>query len=1033
MKKLLYSFMLLLLLLLFHPIISDAAPSTINQNSTLSSNTTTSVRPTYNIGILFPNASDVRNIDPALNNMIVTSEIAIQLAQQHIAEMNYLPDVQLNFTRYYSTEFKGGLTSWTTTRMIEDGINAVIGDMVSNITEISAGLTGLFQIPQCSCAASSLDLSDKANYPYFFRSMGNVVVYGAALMEWIRQMNWSMFALVYTDDDVGQQILTSMLSKSYEYNITPMTQIPLYDLGQDEISSSLQQLGTTGARIIIVADSNPGNQILILQAARSMGMLSKGWVWMLTNDLSEALSESIDAQDLEEFDGLMFISGLWNLTDVSAYNDLYALWQQQPIPSNYVDPSQFSTLGLSYNAPNAYSCAELLALGLNKALNQYPGGRQQGLLDLSTHNFNSTPMTPTFYNMNYTGPAGLMAFTATGDQKTGHFELQYMKNGTSVAFAEIRDGVYKPFPDVPILYLGSTNQWPADMATRLSLNPKSSEVAGLVIYVIASVGIVLCLIMFILIVCYRDLKMVLVSSPIFLCLQLLGISLSYISVILYVNKVSVATCIARQLTLVIGFILVIGSIIAKNYRVYRVFQNVFTLQASKLKSIYLLRLIGIFGLIALAPLIAWYALYPVVVTNHMVTMNTYCIICAYPTSNKAVDWTHLNIAELISAIVCFIMSLVSALLAWKTRRISSKWSESQQIGYVSYNTGLATIVAAPAFFLSLDQYQVAIYLKLAAILFSATFTFLVLFLPKMVFICKYMTTQHWFNFWRIYPHQHRHHHKQHDMDSDRYGSCSELTSAFRFETQSDSNAHNALVAKNLLDFTVKAHEGVLPVKKRARFHFMSIWQLKHVVVIPSKQTFMLMTTMGHKAEYHRYVSCQGMPRNNTGRFIFCVWTDKNIQLYFQVYDREALTRWVAWFNGEDQPRNNNDSDEQQYDDDDDTTDDFSRKRQKNKLPSISTLGAATFNAITTNNTSMATTDQNLESVIVPHSPVYRHQSNQIFHQTHTTSNVASPNSLADTYNFYGAPQQVYHKNDSNPISTFGAFHPDDQNSSTYSY
>lgn len=77
--------------------------------------------------------------------------------------------------------------------------------MVSNTTLISAGLTGLFEIPQCSCGASSLDLSDKVNYPYFFRTIGNVVVYGGALMEWIRQMNWSMFALVYTDDDVGQQ------------------------------------------------------------------------------------------------------------------------------------------------------------------------------------------------------------------------------------------------------------------------------------------------------------------------------------------------------------------------------------------------------------------------------------------------------------------------------------------------------------------------------------------------------------------------------------------------------------------------------------------------------------------------------------------------------------------------------------------------------------------------------------------------------------------------------------------------------------
>ncbi|CAO3594586.1 unnamed protein product [Absidia cylindrospora] len=906
--------------------------------------------------------------------------------------------------------------------MVEDGVNAVIGDMVSNTTQISAGITGLFQIPQCSCGASSLDLSNKVNYPYFFRTMSNVVAYGGALMEWIRQMDWSMFALVYTDDGVGQQILTSMLTKSHQYGITPMSQIPLYDLGEDDIAESLQTLVVSGARIVIVADSNPANQVLILQTAKSMGMLSEGWVWMLTNDLSEALSESIDTQDLVEFDGLMFISGLWNLTDIPAYNDLYGLWQQQPISADFVDPSQWNTLGLSYNGPSAYACAEILALGLNKALNEYPGGRQKGLLDLSTNNFNSTPMIPSFYNMNYTGPAGRMVFSDTGDQQTGHFGLQYMRNGSTITYAEVLDGVYKAVPDVPILFLGSTHQRPADMAKRSSLNPKSSEVAGLAIYAIACTGMILCVLTMVLIICYRHLKMVLVSSPIFLCLQLTGIFAAYVSVILYVNDVTVAKCISRQLTLVIGFILVIASIIAKNYRIYRIFQNVFTLQASKLQSIYLLRIVVIFGVLALLPLIIWFVIYPVEATSYMVTVNTYCMLCSYPTSNKYVDWIHLNIAELVCAVICFILVAVASLLAWKTRKVNSKWSESQQIGYVSYNTGLAAIVAAPAFFLPVDLYQVAIYLKLAAILFSATFTFFVLFLTKLIFICKYMATQRWFRIWQIYPHQHR----KDDMNEngDQIGSCGELPMAPGFQTQSDPNTNNALVAKNLLDFTVKAHEGILPVKKRARFHFMSIWQLKHVVVIPSKQTFILMTTIGNKAEYYQYVTCQAMSRNNSGRYIFCVWTDKNIQLYFQVHDDKALARWVNRFNGDERPDNVIGTG-------------WTTRQQKTNLPSISTLGASSgspFNAIsTTRNTgTMASSDQFLDSFSAPRPSVYHHETgHRLENHTPSYNTTDDATDFMDTYNFY-SPHHLQLKNDNNAITTFGV-NNDDQRSTNYSY
>lgn len=41
-----------------------------------------------------------------------------------------------------------------------------------------------------------------------------------------------------------------------------------------------------------------------------------------------------------------------------------------------------------------------------QALNEYPGGRQKGLSDLASGSFNASNMTPTFYNLNYTGPAG---------------------------------------------------------------------------------------------------------------------------------------------------------------------------------------------------------------------------------------------------------------------------------------------------------------------------------------------------------------------------------------------------------------------------------------------------------------------------------------------------------------------------------------------------------------------------------------------------------------------------------------------------
>lgn len=83
--------------------------------------------------------------------------------------------------------------------------SAVVGDMISTMTEASAAMTGVWQIPQCSFASASLSLTDKSVYPYFFRTVGSVLLYGDSLVNWVSSMGWKSFALIYTNDAVGQQ------------------------------------------------------------------------------------------------------------------------------------------------------------------------------------------------------------------------------------------------------------------------------------------------------------------------------------------------------------------------------------------------------------------------------------------------------------------------------------------------------------------------------------------------------------------------------------------------------------------------------------------------------------------------------------------------------------------------------------------------------------------------------------------------------------------------------------------------------------
>lgn len=69
-----------------------------------------------------------------------------------------------------------------------------------------------------------------------------------------------------------------------------------------------------------------------------------------------------------------------------------------------------------------------------------------------------------------------------------------------------------------------------------------------------------------------------------------------------------------------------------------------------------------------------------------------------------------------------------------------------------------------------------------------------------------------------------------------------------YSSSLEDNLNLNMVAKNLFDFTVQAHEGVLPVKKMARFEFFSIWELKHIILVPMKQSFVLTDVRNKKTK-----------------------------------------------------------------------------------------------------------------------------------------------------------------------------------------
>ncbi|XP_078524824.1 vomeronasal type-2 receptor 1-like [Lissotriton helveticus] len=82
---------------------------------------------------------------------------------------------------------------------------AIIGDSTSTRSILLARILGLYRFPQISYSASSSLLSDRNQFPSFFRTIPSDDFQSRGLAELVSHFGWTWVGLVATDDDYGQQ------------------------------------------------------------------------------------------------------------------------------------------------------------------------------------------------------------------------------------------------------------------------------------------------------------------------------------------------------------------------------------------------------------------------------------------------------------------------------------------------------------------------------------------------------------------------------------------------------------------------------------------------------------------------------------------------------------------------------------------------------------------------------------------------------------------------------------------------------------
>ncbi|KAG2171444.1 hypothetical protein INT43_009105, partial [Umbelopsis isabellina] len=949
---------------------NHTVPSTNGANSTTSyisqdgstiitvGNGSTIIRPNINtqnlteikVGILLPFSQTQDNFT---REIVWGGTSAIRMAANEINKQGAIPGAYITLIEKDSYPTTGldqaAVTNavYAAVTLLQQGVVGVIGDVSSSWTSLSALMTGTLQIPQCSFSASAISLSDKSQYKYFFRTIPTQIIFADTMLAYVAKQGWSKVSILYSDDALGQQLCEEAIIKAGLMDIHVVTYQAFYKNGvQSDLTSTITNFTQSGARIIIVAAVGDAQNAIMVQAA-SMGYLNSNYVWLLIGAVGSDLEDAVDdyngdltqriqngtastpnvASAIASASDPMMVEALQatnlSLIDFNRTFTGVVLFDTWLTPDGYppyesfldrwaaLDPTDYPYAGvrnITTNEGLAYSCMWTMADGFNLTLSNATNS-SVALSQLATGQLGQY-MTPLAFNVGYVGPEGPMIFDSNGDVTQSNFLIYNMQWGQQVVIGNSVSGnmtlTARP------MYAGGSYNKPADSPPSMALNPSISSPAGMVIFIISAAGILFAFGTMLLVIIFRKHHVFKASSPIFCCLELIGFMLTYANVILMIGVPTTITCYVSPIVFNLGFVLVLGNMVAKNFRIYRIFNNIF-ITRTVITDIQLIKASG--GIVAASMLIAGISLVvaPPTPTAVVVSSTQYYWSCD-TTSSAKVPFQALE-ATFSALLVAF-----ATFLAYKTRLVGvnySKYNECRQIGFSVYNIMFSAMIGFIVTVNTMLDYFTRFYITVVTILWGCSVSFLILFLPKL------------HEFFKRKRNENIHHHmsptgSSNDVETKHSnGHGQAMTSGFQLHGNLDSVPDGELISldqilaseppmlarhrKGSLGSTfvdengkttgsfVEAHEGKMPMRRVFRyFPFLAQWDMLHIMVFPWSGYFSYFSAKSSRGSIFAYthtsvISC------DPGNYVFKVHGVGWYDAYIQVHDRESLDTWRSWF------------------------------------------------------------------------------------------------------------------------------------------
>ncbi|KAL9360677.1 hypothetical protein Peur_048800 [Populus x canadensis] len=273
-----------------------------------------------------------------------------------------LPGTRLNLISH-NTNCSGFLGTVEVLQLMVNDVVAVIGPQSSGIAHIISHVVNELHVPLLSFAATDPTLS-ALQYPYFLRTTHNDYFQMYAIADIVTYFGWREVIAIFVDDDYGRSgisILGDALAMkrakiSYKAALAPRA-------SRSQISDLLLKVNQMESRVYVV-HVNPDSGLSLFSTARSLHMMTKGYVWIATDWLPSVL----DALEPDDTDTMNLLQGVIALRHHTQDTDLKKKFMSKWSGLNH--KNSIGASGFNSYALYAYDTVWLAARALDVFLNE---------------------------------------------------------------------------------------------------------------------------------------------------------------------------------------------------------------------------------------------------------------------------------------------------------------------------------------------------------------------------------------------------------------------------------------------------------------------------------------------------------------------------------------------------------------------------------------------------------------------------------------------------------------------------------------